>query len=85
MLRDPTHNEPVKNFIANYTEAPMMHETENEISLQRRAELNTLTNQRLASAVDLQLQMKQAHFYVNGPSFIALRELFDPATSVATP
>jgi starvation-inducible DNA-binding protein len=34
-------------------------------------------NQRLASAVDLQMQMKQAHWNVKGPSFIGLHELFD--------
>jgi starvation-inducible DNA-binding protein len=40
-------------------------------------ELNTLMNLRLASAVDLQAQMKQAHWNVKGPSFIGLHELFD--------
>ena len=54
-----------------------MYETENDISVKRRSELNALMNQRLASAVDLQLQMKQAHWNVKGPSFIALHELFD--------
>ena len=54
-----------------------MYETENDISLQRRKELNTLLNQRLASAVDLQMQMKQAHWNVKGPNFIGLHELFD--------
>ena len=54
-----------------------MYETENDISLQRRTELNTLMNQRLADAVDLQMQMKQAHWNVKGPSFIGLHELFD--------
>ena len=32
-----------------------MYETENDLSLQRRSELNALMNQRLASAVDLHL------------------------------
>lgn len=54
-----------------------MYETENDISLQRRTELNTLMNQRLADAVDLQMQLKQAHWNVKGPSFIGLHELFD--------
>jgi len=54
-----------------------MYETENDISLNRRTELNALMNQRLASAVDLQMQMKQAHWNVKGPSFIGLHELFD--------
>ena len=57
--------------------APKMYETENDISLQRRTEINTLLNQRLADAVDLQMQMKQAHWNVKGPSFIGLHELFD--------
>ena len=42
-----------------------MYETENDISLQNRTELNALLNQRLASAVDLQMQMKQAHWVPN--------------------
>jgi starvation-inducible DNA-binding protein len=54
-----------------------MFETENDISKERRAELNTLMNQRLADAVDLQAQMKQAHWNVKGPHFIGLHELFD--------
>jgi len=58
-------------------EVPKLYETENDILLPRRTELNILMNQRLASAVDLQLQMKQAHWNVKGPSFIALHELFD--------
>jgi starvation-inducible DNA-binding protein len=54
-----------------------LFETENDISQERRAELNTLMNQRLADAVDLQAQMKQAHWNVKGPHFIGLHELFD--------
>ncbi len=59
------------------SESSKMYETENDISLKRRVELNALMNQRLADAVDLQLQMKQAHWNVKGPSFIGLHELFD--------
>src|ERR1017187_6987067 len=62
---------------ARLPEAPKMYETENDISLKRRSELNTLMNQRLADAVDLQMQMKQAHWNVKGPNFIGLHELFD--------
>lgn len=58
-------------------EAQRMYETENDISQQKRVQLNTLMNQRLADAVDLQMQMKQAHWNVKGPSFIGLHELFD--------
>jgi starvation-inducible DNA-binding protein len=61
----------------NLAEAPVMYETENDLPKDNRAELNKLMNQRLADAVDLQLQMKQAHWNVKGPSFIALHELFD--------
>jgi starvation-inducible DNA-binding protein len=54
-----------------------MYETENDIPQERRRELNALMNQRLADAVDLQTQMKQAHWNVKGPHFIGLHELFD--------
>jgi len=55
---------------------PKMYETENDIS-QNRVEISALLNQRLADAVDLQTQMKQAHWNVKGPHFIGLHELFD--------
>ena len=58
-------------------DASKMYETENDISPERRSELNALMNQRLADAVDLQMQMKQAHWNVKGPHFIGLHELFD--------
>ena len=56
---------------------PKMYKTENNIPKNRRSELNALMNKRLASAVDLQMQMKQAHWNVKGPNFIGLHELFD--------
>ncbi|HEY5892548.1 MAG TPA: DNA starvation/stationary phase protection protein Dps [Chthoniobacterales bacterium] len=64
-------------FIDSLEEAPEMYKTENDISQSSRSELNALMNQRLASAVDLQMQMKQAHWNVKGPNFIGLHELFD--------
>jgi len=67
----------MKSSVAALPEKPTMYETENDLSPANRSELNTLMNQRLASAVDLQMQMKQAHWNVKGPSFIALHELFD--------
>jgi starvation-inducible DNA-binding protein len=67
----------MKTLNGTRTEAPKMYETENDISKERRSELSTLLNQRLADAVDLQMQMKQAHWNVKGPSFIGLHELFD--------
>jgi starvation-inducible DNA-binding protein len=59
------------------SDAPVTYTTENDISAGRRVELVVLLNQRLASAVDLQLQLKQAHWNVKGPHFISLHELFD--------
>jgi starvation-inducible DNA-binding protein len=67
----------MKKFKTDIAEAPKMYETENDLLLKNRQELNTLMNLRLASAVDLQAQMKQAHWNVKGPSFIGLHELFD--------
>ena len=63
--------------ITKIAEAIKMYETENDISQNRRLQLTALMNQQLASAVDLQMQMKQAHWNVKGPSFIGLHELFD--------
>jgi len=67
----------MKTSTKNTVDASKMHETENDISRERRSELIALMNQRLADAVDLQMQMKQAHWNVKGPHFIGLHELFD--------
>jgi starvation-inducible DNA-binding protein len=67
----------MKTSAGKSTETPTMYETENDISLKRRVELNALINQRLADAVDIQTQLKQAHWNVKGPNFIGLHELFD--------
>ena len=67
----------MKTSTKNTMDAPRMYETENDILQQRRSELCALLNQRLADAVDLQTQMKQAHWNVKGPHFIGLHELFD--------
>ena len=61
----------------NGTTTAKMYDTENDIPLKTRVELIALLNQRLADAIDLQLQMKQAHWNVKGPHFIGLHELFD--------
>jgi starvation-inducible DNA-binding protein len=67
----------MKSTINKPTPQFKMYETENDVPEQRRSELNALMNQRLADAVDLQMQMKQAHWNVEGPHFIGLHELFD--------
>ena len=43
---------------------------------EQRAKLIELLNRRLADAIDLMLQTKQAYWNVKGPQFMALRELF---------
>src|SRR6266571_6412999 len=54
-----------------------IYKTENDIPQQLRLKLHVLANQGLADAVDLQMQIKQAHWNVKGPQFIGLHELFD--------
>ena len=73
---------PLKELKANAAstgkaEDLKMYRTGNDISQNQRLEINSILNQRLASAVDLQMQMKQAHWNVKGPNFIGLHELFD--------
>ena len=54
-----------------------MNPTKNDIPAEKRSSLAQLLNERLADLIDLQLQAKQAHWNVKGPTFIALHELFD--------
>ena len=54
-----------------------MYTTKNDLPEQTRTRIIELLNARLADAIDLQTQMKQAHWNVKGPNFIALHELFD--------
>jgi len=54
-----------------------MHPTRNDLSTKTRTKVVGVLNARLADAIDLQLQAKQAHWNVRGPNFIALHELFD--------
>src|SRR5437763_8205097 len=54
-----------------------MHPTKNDLPETTRRRAVDLCNDRLADAVDLQTQTKQAHWNVKGPHFIALHELFD--------
>lgn len=52
-------------------------QTKNDLSEQTRRKVIVVLNQHLADALDLQLQAKQSHWNVKGPSFISLHELFD--------
>jgi len=67
----------VKRNMSKTNEEPTMYETLNDLPPQARVEINGLLNQRLADAIDLQSQLKQAHWNVKGPNFIGLHKLFD--------
>ena len=54
-----------------------MNPTKNDLPEVTRRQMIDLCNARLADAIDLQTQTKQAHWNVKGPHFIALHELFD--------
>ena len=56
---------------------PKLYATKNDLPEATRSRVVALCNSRLADAVDLQTQVKQAHWNVKGPDFIALHELFD--------
>jgi len=48
-----------------------------DIKSKLRESMTALLNQQLADTLDLYTQVKQAHWNVKGPNFIALHELFD--------
>ena len=54
-----------------------MHPTRNTLDEKIRLQSVKLLNTHLAMAIDLQAQVKQAHWNVRGPNFIAIHELFD--------
>src|SRR4051812_45976622 len=58
-------------------ESAAPYETENDLPKNTRVEVIGIVNQRLADVIDLQTQLKQAHWNVKGPHFIGLHELFD--------
>ena len=70
-------NEATNTIRQNQQKLPVMYETENDLPRNARVELIGLLNQRLADILDLQTQLKQAHWNVKGPHFIGLHELFD--------
>lgn len=54
-----------------------MHNTKIDIDNESAEKIVGLLNARLADAIDLHSQAKQAHWNVKGMNFIALHELFD--------
>jgi len=54
-----------------------MYQTKNDLPEETRTAVIEMLNNRLADAIDLKTQVKQAHWNVKGEDFIALHELFD--------
>jgi starvation-inducible DNA-binding protein len=54
-----------------------LNATRNDLNTATRGSMVHLLNQQLADTSDLFSQVKQAHWNVKGPNFIALHELFD--------
>jgi starvation-inducible DNA-binding protein len=54
-----------------------MPKTRNDLPDNTRKAMIALLNARLVDTIDLRLAVKQAHWNVKGPNFIALHELFD--------
>lgn len=54
-----------------------MHPTKNDLAADIRKKVADLLNGLLAISVDLDTQLKQAHWNVKGPHFRPLHELFD--------
>ena len=59
-----------------------MYHTSNTLSENIRSKSAELLNRHLAAAIDLHAQVKQAHWNVRGPAFIAIHELFDKVADV---
>jgi starvation-inducible DNA-binding protein len=56
---------------------PKLYATKNDLPETTRSKIIPLCNARLADSVDLETQVKQAHWNVKGLSFVALHKLFD--------
>lgn len=62
-----------------------MYNTRNTLSENIRASSVELLNRHLSASIDLEAQVKQAHWNVRGANFMALHELFDTvAAAVGT-
>ena len=60
-----------------------MHPTHNTLSEKIRTQSVALLNKHLAAAIDLHGQLKQAHWNVRGPTFMAIHKLFDDVAATA--
>lgn len=59
-----------------------MYDTRIDLSISVREKVVPVLQARLADSVDLFTQVKQAHWNVRGPHFIALHELFDKIAEI---
>ena len=55
----------------------LQHKTRNNLDEKTRQASVELLNARLADGIDLALAVKQAHWNLRGPQFIAIHELLD--------
>src|SRR5882672_2358292 len=73
----PPARSRIPEAVARPSDDTKLFPTKNDLPEDKRVEVIGLLNQRLAEAIDLQTQCKQAHWNVKGPSFIGLHKLFD--------
>ena len=73
----------MKGAVAEH-EVNGLQPTKNDIPEERRRTLVELLNARLADALDLRDQAKQAHWNVKGPMFYELHKLFDEIAAAVT-
>ncbi|TAM61167.1 DNA starvation/stationary phase protection protein Dps [bacterium] len=64
------------------TQTAALHVTKIDVPESDRSQLVALLNETLADALDLQSQVKYAHWNVKGMNFIALHELFDSIAAI---
>src|SRR4051812_35520127 len=57
---------------------PSMKSPDTGLKSNTKSEMIALLNARLADAIDLSLVVKQAHWNLKGPTFIAVHEMLDP-------
>lgn len=57
--------------------ASIVFSTHNDLPKEVRTAVIDLVDARLADSIDLETQLKQAHWNVKGPTFVSLHKLFD--------
>ncbi len=62
---------------------PASHPTQNTLGREVAARSCELLAARLADSLDLYASLKQAHWNIRGPGFVALHELFDKAAGAS--